>query len=140
MDEPNPLPIIQTVFTAMTAADHGPQAIVLQAAVHGWMEGHLSVPGHETRDLPPHPGEMPSPPFPNPDSPRLKEILDDTRERFADDEAEAAAAYAIALAWQSGRDEGKNCPGCGIELASSPVARAMREGRMHIEFRLPETD
>ena len=57
--------------------------VVLNAAVHGWMEGHLAAPGHvisEDRS-----GiDMPAPPFPARESEQLRALVFEAMDRFED--------------------------------------------------------
>lgn len=135
----NVLPLIQAQLTAQKEQDPLLEC-VLTAAVHGWMEGHLSAPAHDTRQVVSLPGELQSPPFPDPLSSALKTIVDDTYDRFAEDEREAAIAYAAALAWQTGRAEGKTCPGCGLATAKAPLAKALRAGKLEVRYHDPAQD
>lgn len=134
--EPNALPLLLTISETFTEAERGTslEARIVHAAVHGWMEGHLSSPGH--RLDPANVGEMPEPPFPHPDDPQLGQIVVDASRRFRHGEEPAAVAFAAALGWQAGRASAGECPGCAPKGHDDPVARAMREGRGHVRFAL----
>ena len=103
MPELNALPLLLTISETFTAAEAGVslEARILHAAVHGWMEGHLSSPGH--RFDPGNVGTMPEPPFPDPNDQQLHQIVEETMRRFREGEEPAAAAFAAALGWQAGR-------------------------------------
>jgi hypothetical protein len=129
----NVMPLM-TVLNGVFEAGAAPtlQEVVLQACVHGWMEGHLAAPGHvvaagATED-------MPAPPFPPRDSDQLRAIVDEVMRRFAAGEEPAAAACAAALGWRAGRQAGLDCPGCALENADQPLARAIRAGAGEYRF------
>jgi len=109
--------------------------VVLNAAVHGWMEGHLAAPGHvlsEDRS-----GiDMPAPPFPARESEQLRALVFEAMDRFDDGEEPAAAMFAAAIAWRAGRQEGSRCPGCALEHADQPIPRAVRAGLGRYSFQL----
>lgn len=135
MTELNALPLLLTItetFSIPSAHGASLEERIVHAAVHGWMEGHLSAPGH--RFDPSHVGGMPDPPFPDPDDPQLQQIVEEARRRFREGEEPAAAAFAAALGWQAGRATSGECPGCAPKGYDDPVARALREGRGKIEF------
>ena len=103
------------------------QEVVLQACVHGWMEGHLAAPGHvvaagATED-------MPAPPFPPRDSDQLCAIVEEVMRRFAAGEEPAAATCALALGWRAGRQAGLDCPGCGLGKPRSAACARDPRGR-----------
>lgn len=127
--EMNVLPLLVTVSETFTDAERDTsfESRVVHAAVHGWMEGHLSAPGHQF-DIE-NVGEMPEAPFPHPDDPQLREIVDEVLRRFRQGEEPAAVAFAAALGWQAGRATAGECLGCAPEGHDEPVAMAMREGR-----------
>ena len=134
--ELNPLPVLLTISETFTDAerDTSLQDRLVHAAVHGWMEGHLSSPGH--RLDPDNVSDMPEPPFPHPDDPQLRQILEETSRRFREGEEPAAVAFAAALGWQAGRATAGECPGCAPPGHDDPAAKAMREGRGEIRFEL----
>jgi hypothetical protein len=127
------LTVINGVFASGEAHDRF--EVVLHAAVHGWMEGHVAAPGHRlaaaTSDE-----EMPVPPYPSRDSEALREILAEAMDRFGDDEEPAVALFAAALGWRAGRQEGLDCTGCALIHADQPIARAIRDGTGRYEFHL----
>ncbi len=129
----NVLPLL-TVLNGVFEAGTAPTLpeVVLQACVHGWMEGHLAAPGHIVAGGTTE--EMPSPPFPPRDSDELRAIVDAVMRRFAPGEEPAAAASAAALGWQAGRQAGLDCPGCALENADQPLARAIRAGAGEYRF------
>jgi hypothetical protein len=132
--ELNPLPLLLTISETFTDAERGTslQDRLVHAAVHGWMEGHLSSPGHRLdRD---NVGNIPNAPFPHPDDPQLREIVDEASRRFRVGEEPAAVAFAAALGWQAGRATAGECPGCAPAGFDDPVAKAMREGHGEIRF------
>jgi hypothetical protein len=111
--------------------------VVLNAAVHGWMEGHLAAPGHvvsgDRSGI-----DMPTPPFPARESEQLRALVSETMARFQDGEEPAAAMFAAAIAWQAGRQEGSRCPGCALEHADQPIPRAVRGGQGRYSFQLDD--
>lgn len=134
--ELNALPLLLTISETFTDAerDTSLQERLVHATVHGWMEGHLSSPGHRLdRD---NVGDIPESPFPNPDDPQLRHIVDEASRRFRDGEEPAAVAFAAALGWQAGRATAGECPGCAPPGHDDPAAKAMREGRGEIRFAL----
>ena len=86
----------------------------LQGSVHGWMEGHLAAPGH--REGPERPGQMPSPPFPDPADPdgSLHDILDQVVDAYEAHQVTAAFLHAVALGIRGGDQAGRTCNGCSI--------------------------
>jgi hypothetical protein len=71
----NVMPLVLTVTEAVeddgafeTRMPSPLHAMVMQVAVHAWMEGHLAAPGHIVRDEPTD-ETMPAPPFPARDDP-----------------------------------------------------------------------
>jgi hypothetical protein len=129
----NVLPLM-TVLNGVFEAEAAPTLleVVLQACVHGWMEGHLAAPGHVVAGGATE--SMPAPPFPRDDSAELRAIVDEVMRRFADGEEPAAAACAAALGWRAGRQAGLDCPGCALENADQPIARAIRAGAGEYRF------
>jgi hypothetical protein len=130
------LTVLNGIFSTQEPSDL--LETVLQAAVHGWMEGHLGAPGHHVSSGPTE--EMPSPPFPPRDPDALGTIVGEAMDRFSVDEAPAAALYAGALGWQAGRQAGLDCPGCTLENADQPIPRAIRAGRGQYRFHLQPAD
>lgn len=132
--EVNPLPLLLIVSETFTDAERGTsfETRAVHAAVHGWMEGHLSSPGHHLD--PNNVGEMPEPPFPSQDDPQLKQIVEEVLSRFREGEEPAAVAFAAALGWQAGRATAGECIGCAPEGHDDPAAIAMRQGRGEIRF------
>jgi len=130
----NALPLLLTISETFTGDERESpfEARVVHAAVHGWMEGHLSSPGH--RLDPDHVGEMPEPPFPHPDDPQLGQIIDEVAGRFREGEEPAAVAFAAALGWQAGRATAGECPGCAPPRHDDPKAMAMRKGWGEVRF------
>ena len=124
------LTVLEAIFSTGEPSDRF--EAVLQAAVHGWMEGHLSAPGHvvsgDTTE------EMPAPPYPPRESAALRAILHEVMGRFGSGEEPGAALCAAARGWQAGRQAGLDCPGCALENADQPVARAIRAGRGEYRF------
>jgi hypothetical protein len=133
-NELNALPLLLTISETFTDAERGTslEGRIVHAAVHGWMEGHLSAPGHDFD--PANVGGMPEPPFPHSNDPQLGQIIDETSRRFRNGEEPAAVAFAAALGWQAGRATAGECLGCAPEGYDEPVARAMREGRGGVRF------
>jgi hypothetical protein len=72
--------LLLTIEQTSRQTDRLDHAIV-QAAVHGWMDGHLAADGHQLLDLPTD-DPMPSPPFPDRDDARLAELIRDLAERL----------------------------------------------------------
>jgi hypothetical protein len=134
--ELNALPLLLTVSETFTDSERETpfNARVAHAAVHGWMEGHLSSPGHILD--PANVGDMPESPFPRRGDPQLVQIIDETLRRFREGEEPAAVAFAAALGWQAGRATAGECPGCAPMGHDHPSATAMREGRGEIRFYL----
>jgi hypothetical protein len=132
--EMNALPLLLTISETFTQAEKETalEDRVVHAAVHGWMEGHLSSPGHRLN--PANVGQMPQRPFPATDDPQLDQIVEETLSRFREGEEPAAIAFAAALGWQAGRATAGECPGCAPEGHDDPAAMAMREGRGGIRF------
>lgn len=132
----NTTPLLTVILGLFGSGEaHDRFNVVLHAAVHGWMEGHLAAPGHvvsaDTSGR-----EMPVPPFPERESRELREIVSETMARFRDGEEPAAAMYAAALGWRLGRQQGLDCPGCALALADQPIPRAIRAGQGHYSFQL----
>jgi len=135
MHELNPFPMLVTLHNAYVNPAESVQERCINAAVHGWAEGHLSAAGH------PSPSDtdksMSSPPFPaSEENERLRAIVVEAVDRFQEGQDVAAVTYAAALGWEAGVEEGLVCSGCAVENASHPFARAMRGNGMEIEFRL----
>ena len=134
--EMNATPLLTVILGLFSSGEaHDRFDVVLHAAVHGWMEGHLAAPGHRVSGDASG-DQMPAPPFPARGSGRLREIVSETMARFGDDEEPAAAMYAAALGWRLGRQEGLDCPGCALALADQPIPRAIRAGRGQYSFQL----
>ena len=74
------------------------------------------------------------PPFPDPDSPELEEIIDEVKRRFGDGEESGAALFAAGLAWSAGRTEGSSCSGCSLTQSGTPISQAIRSGRGEYRF------
>jgi hypothetical protein len=133
----NSMPLIVTIVDTLGEKQDARSLgdMIVSAAVHGWMEGHLAAPGHrlDTGNV----GEMPESPFPPTDNPQLKTTIQDAYERFEVGEESAAVAYAAALGWQMGRQSGMNCPGCAPKGGfDNPVVEAMRSGRASVRFHI----
>ena len=102
---------------------------ILQVTVHSWYEGHIegeakagrvqTLPTAQTSE----PSEMPSPPFPSPNSEEAAAILRETFDRFSEDELTSAVAFAAGLAWAAGYREGRECSG-GTSRATSDTRLA----------------
>jgi hypothetical protein len=123
-----------TISESFTDAERGSsfKARILHATVHGWMEGHLSSPGHRFDRG--NVSRMPDPPFPDPKDLPLGQIVEEASRRFREGEEPAAVAFGAALGWQAGRATAGECPGCAPKGFDDPVASAMREGRGEIRF------
>ena len=126
--ERNALPLLLTVSETFTEGERETsfESRVVHAAVHGWMEGHLSSPGHQLD--PDHVGEMPEPPFPSQDDPQLKEIVEEDLRRFREAEEAAAVAFAAALGWQAGRATAGECPWMRAGRPRRPVCNGDATG------------
>ena len=129
----NPHPLFVVQNTALREDGRDLQTVILQAAVHGWMEGHLAAPGHVTRGVASS-ERMSAPPFPRADSGELAAIVQWTADTFREGEDEGAAAAAAGVAWRYGRQEGLDCPGCCLPHAGNQLAQDIRAGRMQVEF------
>ncbi|UTI63894.1 hypothetical protein NBH00_21435 [Paraconexibacter antarcticus] len=88
----------------------------LHGAVHGWMEGHLAASGHREGAV--MPGDMPSPPFPDPDDPDglLHGIVSTVMDTYDPDQVVEAFLHAVALGMRAGSEAGQRCGGCSISL------------------------
>jgi hypothetical protein len=132
----NALPLLLTISGSFTEKPVPPlDELIVHAAVHGWMEGHLAAPNH--RLDPTFVGKMPCPPFPDPGDRRLERIINEASERFAEGEEPAAVAFAAALGWKQGRVAGQECLGCAPQGHEHPAAHAMRSGDGKVVFQLP---
>jgi hypothetical protein len=136
----NVMPLVLTVTEAVeddgaseTRMPSPLHAMVMQVAVHAWMEGHLAAPGHIVRDDATD-ERMPAPPFPARDDPRLREIIASAND-YSEGEEPAAVMAAAAAAWRAGRQAGLDCTGCALPLSSTPLAQQIRGGRTTIEFK-----
>lgn len=106
---------------------------VVDAAVHGWYEGHVE--GHAAKGAPSPVKRMadpcPAPPFPATDSTELESIVGEASRRFTREAIDAAIAFAAGLGWAAGLREGAACPGCvtpGARIRGAPDATAVRDG------------
>jgi hypothetical protein len=136
----NIMPLVLTVTEAIedddaleTRMSSPLHAMVMQAAVHAWMEGHLAAPSHVLRDEPTG-TEMPAPPFPARDDERLREIIAIAGD-YSKGEEPAAVMAAAAAAWRAGRQDGLDCPGCALPKSSTRLAQQIRGGHTTIEFK-----
>ncbi len=130
------MPLMTVIMGLFSSGEsHDRFEVVLNAAVHGWMEGHLAAPGHVVSEA--RSGiEMPVPPFPARGSEQLRALVFEAMDRFGDGEEPAAAMFAAAIAWRAGRQEGARCPGCALEHAEQPIPRAVRAGLGRYSFQL----
>lgn len=134
----NAHPMIVLLLGAVRSDPAPTRDRVVQAAVHAWMEGHLSAPGHPRMSS--TDAEFPSPPFPDPHDDRLHAIVDETMERFDPIQIVPAVAYASSLAWIAGETDGADCGGCALPNGDTDVARAVRGGEVAIRFIHPDLD
>jgi len=131
----NAHPMVVLVLGAVGTSPVPIRERVMHAAVHAWMEGHLSASGH--REVGSTTRSMPSPPFPDTGDERLHEIVDETLDRFDPIQIVPAVAYASALAWVAGEQDGERCDGCSLHNGDTDAARAVRNGEVEIRFHHP---
>jgi hypothetical protein len=133
MVETNGVPLLVVITETLAEVGDSPlDALVMHAAVHGWMEGHLSAPGHRLDSE--NEQTMPNPPFPNPADELLQRIVREALSRFSPGEEPAAITYAAALGWQAGRLTANECPGCSPPGHDHATPRAIRSGQATVEF------
>lgn len=97
---------------------HDDEFVLIYAAGHGWMEGHVWA--EQSRDPVPEPiyfasDDRPSPPFPSEHHSEYLRIIVEEINRFnADEEAILSEALLAITArcWALGYEEGLRCPGC----------------------------
>jgi len=102
--------------------------MLLIAAVRAWMEGHVEAERPRPQREEEAEIELPIPPFPAADEPKLGAIVEHALETFEGSSAVAAVAYAAAVAWHLGEEEGRKCPGC-FAPGNPEVAPGIRAGK-----------
>ena len=100
-------------------AECGLDFAIVDAAGHGWMEGHVLA--EQSRDPVPEPvfsasDDFPTPPFPSKQSREFEEIIVDLlRRAVSEGEERTESGLIIAAAargWTKGYTEGLSCIGC----------------------------
>jgi len=134
---------VTILFSFRKAADSLPE-MMLDAAVTAWMEGHVEA--HERARRPPialqrkskkelsrGDKHFPSPPWPPHDTPLVHALVREAQRVFGA-VPESAVAYAAALGWAAGLDDGETCKGCSFRGHEPALAQKVRTGRARLRL------
>lgn len=115
------------------------EAAVLDAAVHGWYEGHIQahIDRNEEVSVRPEDPENPfRPPFPADGNEKFRQARIVAGHYAGSDRTRipGAAACAAGLAWLGGYDEAATCTGCSPTGESQTEADQLRRGQRRFEL------
>ncbi len=135
------LPLL--IWNAQTKA-RSIDSAVLNAAVHGWYEGHIARHLDDGVKVPIAPADADGsirPPFPEDLNAEFRQIRATAQNLCEGESALIPGVIAVAagLAWKAGYREGGSCRGCvATGAVSSQVAEQMRRGQTSIQLVSPE--